>query len=145
LQNNFDLARQAQLNSMMNMDKNKMNKNPGTTTSNGGTTSTGNDILSMLRNEIMSFMDGSVRALAVIRSQSDTMVLGYVVFSQTDSSAVRVRGRIYGLSDGSHGFHIHTNGDCSNRSYLFISLLRFCVVFVFPVCRSPFADLVLFT
>ena len=40
-------------------------------------------------------------------------VYGNVTFSQEGNDSVRIIAEVSGLTPGSHGFHIHENGDCS--------------------------------
>lgn len=70
-----------------------------------------------------SFVDNRPRAYAQIHGDSDYPGLqGAVYFYEASNGGVLVEAEIFGLPDfGSpgmpafYGFHIHENGDCSNR------------------------------
>nr|1XSO_A Chain A, COPPER,ZINC SUPEROXIDE DISMUTASE [Xenopus laevis]1XSO_B Chain B, COPPER,ZINC SUPEROXIDE DISMUTASE [Xenopus laevis] len=53
-----------------------------------------------------------VKAVCVLAGSGD--VKGVVHFEQQDEGAVSVEGKIEGLTDGLHGFHIHVFGDNTN-------------------------------
>ncbi|RMD81907.1 MAG: superoxide dismutase family protein [Candidatus Dadabacteria bacterium] len=51
-------------------------------------------------------------AVAVLSGTAGSAVHGKVVFTPVEGG-VRIVADVYGLAPGKHGFHIHTNGDCS--------------------------------
>ncbi|NP_001359043.1 superoxide dismutase 1 S homeolog [Xenopus laevis] len=53
-----------------------------------------------------------VKAVCVLAGSGD--VKGVVRFEQQDDGDVTVEGKIEGLTDGNHGFHIHVFGDNTN-------------------------------
>lgn len=53
-------------------------------------------------------------AVAVLSPVGGRGVTGTVRFSRTDAGAVRIHGKITGLSPGAHGFHVHQFGDLSS-------------------------------
>lgn len=55
------------------------------------------------------------KAVAVIHSNSSD-ISGWVTFTKV-SDGVRVEAKLNGLSEGKHGFHIHTYGDCRADDY----------------------------
>jgi superoxide dismutase, Cu-Zn family len=52
------------------------------------------------------------RAVAVLHPTGNNKIKGVITFTR-EGTAVRVQGRIEGLSEGKHGFHVHQFGDCS--------------------------------
>jgi Cu-Zn family superoxide dismutase len=57
--------------------------------------------------------DKITKAVAVLSPTQGNNVHGTVTFTQA-GNGVRVEADIEGLSQGKHGFHIHTFGDCSD-------------------------------
>ncbi|XP_073474018.1 superoxide dismutase [Cu-Zn]-like [Aquarana catesbeiana] len=53
-----------------------------------------------------------MKAICVLKGSSE--VTGVVRFEQEEDGPVTVTGQITGLTDGKHGFHIHTYGDNTN-------------------------------
>ena len=56
--------------------------------------------------------DKITKAVAILTPTQGNNVEGTVTFTQM-SSGIKVEADIKGLSQGKHGFHIHTFGDCS--------------------------------
>lgn len=54
-------------------------------------------------------------AVCVLVPTEGSMTNGQVWFTQTDSG-VHVMAKLTGLTPGSHGFHVHEYGDCSDPS-----------------------------
>lgn len=53
-------------------------------------------------------------ALATLEPSEGYDTAGTVAFIETDTGAgIRIIARIRNVTDGSHGFHVHENGDCS--------------------------------
>lgn len=52
------------------------------------------------------------KAIATMHPTAGNEVSGMVTFEKT-LDGIKVSGLIQGLSEGEHGFHIHTYGDCS--------------------------------
>ena len=52
------------------------------------------------------------RAVAAVAPLGSSGVSGSVVFTKADGG-VRVQGKLSGLKEGAHGFHVHEFGDCS--------------------------------
>lgn len=69
---------------------------------------------SMQSHDMQMGMDVS-KAVAVIHS-SGSDVSGWVTFTKANDG-VRVQAEVTGLSEGKHGFHIHTYGDCRADDY----------------------------
>lgn len=57
--------------------------------------------------------EGTLKAVAVVRPASKSMVRGTITFTEKDG-VVTIQGEITGLSPGKHGFHIHEFGDLSS-------------------------------
>lgn len=57
--------------------------------------------------------DKITKAVAVLIPTQGNNVSGIVAFVQ-DGKGIRIEADIQGLSQGTHGFHIHTFGDCSD-------------------------------
>lgn len=53
-----------------------------------------------------------MKAICVLKGSAE--VTGVVRFEQEEDGPVTVTGQITGLTDGKHGFHIHTYGDNTN-------------------------------
>ena len=66
----------------------------------------------MMSDAAVSAEDETVTAEAVLSPTEGNSVTGSVRFTATEDG-VRVDGAITGLAPGSHGFHVHENGDCS--------------------------------
>jgi Cu-Zn family superoxide dismutase len=56
------------------------------------------------------------RAVAVLASAAGDDVAGTIWFEKV-AGGVKVTGRITGLSEGTHGFHVHEFGDCSAADF----------------------------
>jgi len=54
------------------------------------------------------------KAVAVLHPTKDSKVEGVVTFLK-QGSAIRVEGRVTGLTPGKHGFHVHEFGDVSSE------------------------------
>ncbi len=52
------------------------------------------------------------RAVAAVNPLGSSGVSGSVVFTKAEGG-VRVQGKLSGLKEGAHGFHVHEFGDCS--------------------------------
>ncbi len=52
------------------------------------------------------------RAVAAVRPLGSSGVSGTVAFTKAEGG-VRVQGKLSGLKEGAHGFHVHEFGDCS--------------------------------
>ncbi len=52
------------------------------------------------------------RAVAVVNPLGSSGVSGTVTFTRA-ADGVRVQGKLSGLKEGAHGFHVHEFGDCS--------------------------------
>ncbi|MCL2178949.1 MAG: superoxide dismutase family protein [Proteobacteria bacterium] len=54
----------------------------------------------------------AMQASAILMPVGDSVVQGSALFSQ-EADGIRLIADVSGLSPGSHGFHIHENGECS--------------------------------
>lgn len=49
------------------------------------------------------------------KNNTKTKITGFIYFTQSSNGKVRVSYDVKGLSDGKHGFHVHTYGDLTNN------------------------------
>jgi len=55
-----------------------------------------------------------IKAICVLNPDSDSGVRGVVEFSQRPGKPTMIVGRVTGLSNGKHGFHVHEFGNLTN-------------------------------
>ncbi|KAL8617889.1 Superoxide dismutase [Cu-Zn] [Nucella lapillus] len=54
-------------------------------------------------------------AVCTLISVTAATLTGTLLFTQQDNGAIKVTGKITGLSPGKHGFHVHEFGDTGNK------------------------------